>query len=155
MTQGRSDDWIENRIRSIVVRKHLTSEWKNRGVEEGKEYAVLTNVISTATYGGVGIKDHQRLKGLKAHHNLRDNMTDLEIIFTMLGVKSTTEIAKARDAHGFVQNQGAAKRGGLIAANARAQLEKETGKRVLSRTNFIGSNKRKVDPAQLTAKKDK
>lgn len=153
--QGRSDDWIENRIRSIVVRKGLTSEWKKRGVEEGKEYAVLTNIISTATYGGVGVKDHMRLKGLKTHHNLRDHMTDLELIFTMLGEKSTTEIAKSRDAHGFVQNLSAAKSGGLVAGNARAQLEKETGKRVLSKTNFLGSNKREADPALLTAKRDK
>jgi len=153
--QGRTDDWIENRIRSMVVRKGLTSEWKKRGIEEGKEYAVLTNVISAATYGGVGVEDHKKLKGIKSHHSLRDHMTDLELIFTMLGEKSTTEIAKARDAKGFAENLKAAKSGGLIAGNARVNLEKQTEQRVLSRSNFLGSNKREDDPIKLTAKKAK
>ena len=118
--QGRSDDWIEKRIRTIVARKELTSEWKKRGVKEGQEYAVLTNVISEHTFG-IGSKDHKRVKGLKTQ-NLRDHMTDLELIFTMLGEKSTTEIAKTRDAQGFNKNLGAARAGGSVAGVARVQL---------------------------------
>jgi len=151
--QGRSDDWIEKRIRSIVVRKELTSEWKKRGVQEGKQYAMLTNIISSATFGGVTIDGHKRIKGLKPHHNLRDHMTDLELIFTMLGEKSTTEIAQTRDTKGFYQNAKAAESGGQVAGTARKQLERETGKQVLSRSNFLGNNRRQADPQRLTAKK--
>ncbi len=150
--QGRSDDWIEKRIRSIVVRKELTSEWAKRGIEEGKEYAVLSNVISMRTFG-IDAKGHKRVKGLKSH-NLRDHMTDLELIFTMLGEKSTAEIAQKRDAQGFPENVGAAKAGGSIAGGARAELEKETGEQVVSSSNFLGIKKRGSDPELLTRKKE-
>lgn len=148
--QGRSDDWIEKRIRSIVTRKELTSEWKKRGIEEGKEYAVLTNIISMNTFG-IDNKGHKHIKGLKSQ-NLRDHMSDLELIFTMLGEKSTTEIARTRDAQGFKPNVKAAKAGGKVAGTARAQLESETGQRVVSRQNFLGANKRVLDPELLTNK---
>jgi len=152
--QGRSDDWIEKRIRSIVVRKELTSEWKKRGIEEGKEYAVLTNVISMNTFG-VDTKGHGRVKNLPAAQaaRLRDHMTDLELIFTMLGEKSTTEIARSKDAQGFGPNLQAAKAGGQVAGVARKQLENETGVSVVSRKNFIGTAQREADPEKLTSKK--
>lgn len=151
--QGRSDDWIEKRIRGIVVRNGLTDEWKARGIEEGREYAILTNVISTTTFEGVQVEDHKRLKGLRKSHNLRDHMTDLELIFTMLGEKSTTEIAVAKDAQGFDENLSAAASGGRIARSARRELEKETGQLVLSRTNFLGKDSRTADPVALSKPK--
>jgi hypothetical protein len=150
--QGRSDDWIEKRIRSIVTRKELTSEWRKRGVTEGMEYAVLTNVISMETFGGVTTKNHGLMKGLGKGHNLRDHMTDLELIFTMLGEKSTTEIARVRDARGFQENKIAAQSGGRVAGKARKQLESETGERVVSTKNFLGFEQRAADPQRLTRK---
>ena len=123
--KGYSDAWIEKRIRGIVVRDELTKEWNQRGVKEGKEYAILTAEISKATFGIVP-SDYKKLKGLtKVNENLRDHMTDLELIFTMLGEASTTEIAKNKNAIGFVENQKAAKAGGSVAGNARKELEKK------------------------------
>lgn len=150
--QGRSDDWIEKRIRTIVSRKELTSEWKKRGVQPGKEFAMLTNIISTGTFGGVTVDGHMKVKGLAKKHNLRDHMTDLELIFTMLGEKSTTEIARTRDAKGFYQNSKAATAGGNIAGAARRELEKETGQRVVSTSNYLGKDEREGDPVKLTSK---
>lgn len=147
--QGRSNDWIDKRIRTIVTRKELTNEWQRRGVKEGKEYAILTNTISTATFA-VTPEKHRDYKGLKKRDQLRDHMTDLELIFTMLGEKSTTEIAKTRNAQGFWQNQTAARSGGRIAGEARLKLEKETGRPILSRSNFLGSDKRVADPELLS-----
>ena len=134
--QGRSMDWIEQRIRSIMVRKELTSYWKKAGVDEGHEFAILTNVLSTRTFG-LGISDHKAKKSLKPSHNLRDHMTDLELIFTMLGEKSTKAVAEYRKAEGFEQNKIAARIGGDVAGNARRELEKETGKPVVSQQNFL------------------
>jgi hypothetical protein len=141
--QGRSMDWIEQRIRSIMVRKELTTEWKKRGVEESNEFAILTSVLSTRTFG-LSPADHKGLKRLKRSHNLRDHMTDLELILTQLAEKSTKEIAQIRDAQGFEENKAAARSGGDIAGNARRSLESETGKRVVSDSNFLpkGETKR-------------
>jgi hypothetical protein len=150
--QGRSDDWIEKRIRSIVARKELTSEWRKRGVKEGLEYAMLTNVISQETFG-THTEGHKRIKGLAKQHNLRDHMTDLELILTMLGETSTKEIAKQRDAQGFYPNHLAAQAGGSIAGSARKQIETETGRKVVTSSNFLGSAKRAADPLALTSKK--
>jgi DNA-damage-inducible protein D len=147
--QGRSNDWIDRRIRTIVTRKELTNEWQKRGVKEGKEYAILTNTISTATFAVTPDK-HKSYKGLKKSEPLRDHMTDLELIFTMLGEKSTTEIARTRNAQGFWPNQTAAQAGGRIAGDARLKLEKETGRPVLSRSNFRGPDKRVADPERLS-----
>lgn len=147
--QGHTDGWIEKRVRSIVARKELTSEWRKRGVMEGQEYAVLTNVISQGTFG-IPTQDHKRVKSLKNAHNLRDHMTDLELILTMLGETSTKEIARGRDAQGFDENAGAAKAGGSIAGGARKQIESETGKRVVSGQNFLGGARRIADPEHLT-----
>lgn len=137
--QGRSDDWIEKRIRGIVARKELTSEWKKRGVVEGKEYAMLTNVISERTFG-VGTERHKRVKGLSSQ-NLRDHMTDMELILTMLGETSTKQIAEEKDARGFYQNYEAAKDGGDIAGSTRKQIESKTGKAVVSSQNYLGKTK--------------
>ncbi|MCB0647769.1 MAG: Bro-N domain-containing protein [Saprospiraceae bacterium] len=131
-----SDAWIEKRIRGIQVRDELTNEWKNRGVKQGKEYFILTAEISKATFGIVP-SEYKNLKGLtKSSENLRDHMTDLELIFTMLGEASTTEIAKNKNAQGFVENQKAAKEGGNIAGNARKELEKKSGTKIVSAQNF-------------------
>ena len=137
--KGYPQAWIEKRLRSIAVRGELTDEWKARGVEEGKEYAILTAEIARATFG-VTPGAHQRLKGLdkvKTGNNLRDHMTDLELIFTMLGEASTTEIARRKDAQGFDDNRHAAKEGGTIAGNARKDLEAKSGSPVVSRANFL------------------
>ena len=147
--QGRSDDWIETRIRSIVARKELTNEWQKRGVQKGREYGMLTNVISEETFG-MHTKRHSQHKGLGPSHNLRDHMTDLELILTMLGESSTKEIARQRDAQGFYPNHQAAKIGGSIAGGARKRIEAETGTQVVSKQNFLGSRSRTADPEFLT-----
>lgn len=134
--KGYSDNWIEKRIRGIVVRDELTNEWKQRGVKEGKEYAILTAEISKATFGIIP-SEYKNIKGLtKSSENLRDHMTDLELIFTMLGEASTTEIAKNKNAQGFVENHKAAKAGGNVAGNARKELEKKSGAKIVSKQNF-------------------
>ena len=134
--KGYSDVWIEKRIRGIQVRDELTNEWKNRGVKEGKEYAILTAEISKATFGIIP-SEYKNIKGLtKASENLRDHMTDLELIFTMLGEASTTEIAKNKNAIGFVENHKSAKAGGNVAGNARKELEKKSGAKIVSKQNF-------------------
>ena len=137
--KGYPQAWIEKRLRSIAVRGELTGEWKERGVQEGKEYSILTAEIARATFG-VTPGAHSRIKGLdkvKADNNLRDHMTDLELIFTMLGEAGTTEIARRKDAQGFVDNRTAAKEGGAIAGNARKELEAKSGKPVVSRSNYL------------------
>ena len=134
--KGYSDEWIEKRVRGIAVRDELTDEWKKRGVKEQKEFAILTAEISKATFGmtPAAYKDFKALANPK--DNLRDHMTDLELIFTMLGEASTTEIAKKKDAQGFPQNKQAAKSGGTIAGNARRELEVQSGNKVSTKTNF-------------------
>ena len=134
--KGYSDEWIEKRIRGIFVRDELTNEWKKRGVREGLEYSILTAEISKATFGIIP-RDYKKLKGLtKASENLRDHMTDLELIFSMLGEASTTEIARNKNAKGFVQNRKASREGGNVAGIARKDLEKKSGKKVVSKENF-------------------
>jgi methylphosphotriester-DNA--protein-cysteine methyltransferase len=134
--KGYSEDWIEKRLRGIAVRDELTDEWSKRGVKAGKEYAILTAEISKATFGmtPAEYKDFKALSNPK--ENLRDHMTDLELIFTMLGEASTTEIAKKKDAQGFPQNQQAAKAGGSIAGNARRELESKSGTKISTSKNF-------------------
>lgn len=134
--KGYSDSWIEKRVRGIAVRDELTDEWSKRGVEEHKEYAILTAEISKATFG-MTPSEYRNFKALdKTNENLRDHMTDLELIFTMLGEASTTEIAKKKDTQGFNENKKAAKEGGSIAGNARKALEKEIGAKVSTKENF-------------------
>ena len=133
--KGYSDDWIEKRMRGIAIREELTDEWSKRGVKQGKEYSILTAEISKASFG-LTPKEYKKLKGLK-RENLRDNMTDLELIFSMLGEAATTEIARNKDAQGFQQNKQVAQQGGTIAGNARKQLESKSGKRVVSKENYL------------------
>lgn len=134
--KGYSDEWIEKRVRGIAVRDELTNEWKNRGIKEGLEYAILTSEISKATFG-LTPSDYKKFKGLiKPQENLRDHMTDLELIFTMLGEASTTEIARTKDAQGFSENKKAAKEGGSVAGRARKDLEKKSGRKVVTKENY-------------------
>jgi hypothetical protein len=139
--KGYSDAWIEKRMRGIEVRATLTNEWKNRDVKEGQEYAILTAEISKATFG-ITPNEYQKLKGLK-QENLRDHMNDLELIFTMLGEASTTEIAKNKDAQGFVQNKTVAREGGAVAGKARKDLELKSGKKVSINKNYLPRTKNK------------
>lgn len=138
--KGYPKDWIEKRMRAIAIRGALTDEWKARGVAEGREYSILTAEIARATFG-VTPGDHKKLKGLEKAKtaNLRDHMTDLELIFTMLGEAGTTEIAKRKDAQGFADNRNAAKEGGTVAGNARKELEARTGVPVVSRQNYLAT----------------
>ncbi len=137
--KGYPDDWIEKRMRSIAIREELTEEWKNRGVKEQQEYAILTAEISKATFGLIP-SDYKKIKGLKSQ-NLRDHMTDLELIFSMLGEASTTAIVKTKNPSGLKQNKEVAKQGGKIAGDARKALEKETGEKVVSTENYLPSTK--------------
>lgn len=133
--KGYSEAWIEKRMRSIAIREELTDNWKERGVKEQKEYAILTAEISKATFG-VNPKIYKAIKGLK-NENLRDHMSDLELIFSMLGEASTTAIVKTKNPIGFVENKKVAKQGGEVAGNARKELEQKTGKKVVSKENYL------------------
>ncbi len=133
--KGYSEAWIEKRMRGIAIRAELTDEWKNRGVGEEPEYAILTAEISKAAFG-LTPSEYKNLKRLK-RENLRDHMTDLELIFSMLGEAATTEIARKQDAQGFEENKTSARRGGRIAGGARERLEQETGESVVSRGNYL------------------
>ena len=126
--KGYPDSWIEKRMRGIEIRETLTDEWKKRNVGTDKEYAILTAEISQATFG-MTPSQYKKFKGLK-RENLRDHMNDLELIFSMLGEASTTEIAKNKNARGFIENKHAAKQGGAVAGSARKDLELKSGKKV-------------------------
>ncbi len=134
--KGYPPDWVEKRMRSIAIREELTSEWSRRGVKQGKEFGILTSEISKATFGMTPI-DYKKYKDLKGKENLRDHMSDLELIFSMLGEASTKEIAVKRDTQGFPENLQAAKEGGTIAGNARHALEQKTNKRIVTSENYL------------------
>ena len=133
--KGYPDSWIEKRMRGIEIRETLTDEWKKRNVGEDREYAILTAEISKATFS-MTPSQYKKFKGLK-RENLRDHMIDLELIFSMLGEASTTEIAKNKNAQGLNQNQTAAKQGGTVAGNARKELEQKSGKKVSTKLNYL------------------
>ncbi len=133
--KGYSDDWIEKRMRGIAIREELTDEWKKREVKEKKEYEILTAEIARAAFGITPGK-HKKIKGLK-RENLRDHMNDLELIFSMLGEAATTEITRVDDATGFHESKHAARKGGEVAGKARKDLEKKTGKKVVSSENYL------------------
>lgn len=133
--KGYSDGWIEKRMRGIAIREELTEEWDKRGVKTDREYSILTAEISKATFG-MTPTEYKELKGLE-RQNLRDHMNDLELIFSMLGEASTTEIARNKDAQGFPQNKEAAQKGGKIAGDAREKLEIESGKKVSTEENYL------------------
>ncbi|PIY60207.1 phage antirepressor protein, partial [Candidatus Woesearchaeota archaeon CG_4_10_14_0_8_um_filter_47_5] len=142
--KGYPKDWIDKRLRGIAVRQDLTDEWKQRGIEKQKDFAILTNEIHEATFD-ISIQNHKELKNLpkKSKTNLRDHMTDLELIFTMLGEASTTEIAKKRDSQGFVENKLAAEEGGKIAGDARKKLELKTSDKIVGKENFLDLKQKK------------
>ena len=133
--KGYSDEWIDMRLKSIDIRKQLTDEWKDRGVKEGMEYSILTAEISKTTFG-MTPSQYQKYKGLE-RQNLRDHMSDLELIFTMLGETSTQMSAKESDAQGFEENHDAARDGGRAAGAALKVYEKKTSRKVSVATNFL------------------
>jgi len=139
--KGYPDSWIEKRMRGIEIRETLTDEWKKRNVGEDREYAILTAEISQATFG-MTPSEYKKFKGLK-RENLRNHMNDLELIFSMLGEASTTEIAKNKDAQGFVENKQAAKLGGSVAGSARKDLEQKSGKKVSTTRNYLSLSEKK------------
>ena len=145
--KGYPDNWIEKRMRGIAVREQLTEEWKNRGVQEGQEYAILTAEISKATFG-ITPAEYKAKKKLK-RENLRDHMNDLELIFTMLGEAATTEITQKKDAQGFHQNRDSARKGGKISGDARKKLELESGTPVVSEENYLDVPSRGLSPELL------
>ena len=143
--KGYSKDWIDKRLRGIALRQNLTDEWKERGINSELDYAILTAEISKATFG-ITPSEYKGLKGLsKINQNLRDHMTDLELIFTMLGEKVTTEISKNEQPETFIKNKKVAKRGGAVAGKARKETEKELGRSIVTKQNFLT---RKTDSIQ-------
>ena len=133
--KGYSDEWIEKRVRGIFIRQELTDEWKNRGVKENKDYAILTNEISKATFGKT-VEEYKQYKNLKKE-NLRDHMDELELIFNMLGEKVTTEITKHKDDHKFEELSKSAREGGGVAGRARKDAEKKIGRKIVSNENYL------------------
>ena len=161
LKKGYSEEWIHQRLLAIRIRHELTDEWKKRGVQKGKEYAILTDEISRA-WSGMTTGQYKRLKGL-TKENLRDNMTDLELVLTMLAEASTTDISKTAKPQTFEENKQVAKRGGKVAGIARQALEAETGKPVITEKNAFDFQQLVTDivedaaelPENPTEKKDK
>ena len=161
LKKGYSEEWIHQRLLAIRIRNELTDEWKKRGVQKGKEYAILTDEISRA-WSGMTTGQYKRLKGL-TKENLRDNMTDLELVLTMLAEASTTDISKTAKPQTFEENKQVAKRGGKVAGIARQALEAETGKPVITEKNAFDFQQLVTDvvedaaelPENSTEKKDK
>jgi DNA-damage-inducible protein D len=143
--KGYSEDWIEKRMRGIAIRDELTDEWKKRGVSREMDFAILTAEISKATFG-MTPSEYKALKGLKKE-NLRDHMNDLELIFSMLGERVSTEITRKEDANGYAEVEDAAKRGGKVAGNARRETEKELGRPVATSENYLSEpeNKKRLE----------
>lgn len=161
LKKGYSEEWIHQRLLAIRIRNELTDEWKKCGVQKGKEYAILTDEISRA-WSGMTTGQYKRLKGL-TKENLRDNMTDLELVLTMLAEASTTDISKTAKPQTFEENKQVAKRGGKVAGIARQALEAETGKPVITEKNAFDFQQLVTDivedaaelPENPTEKKDK
>ncbi len=136
LKRGYSKDWVNQRLKSIEIRKELTDEWEYRGVKEGNEFAILTDEITFA-WAGMRTRDYKKYKELKKE-NLRDNMTNLELVLNMLAEVSTTEISKKVEPKSFVENKKVAREGGAIAGAARRKLEKRTGRKVVTKLNARG-----------------
>lgn len=161
LKKGYSEEWIHQRLLAIRIRNELTDEWKKRGVQKGKEYAILTDEISRA-WSGMTTGQYKRLKGL-TKENLRDNMTDLELVLTMLAEASTTDISKTAKPQTFEENKQVAKRGGKVAGIARQALEAETGKPIITEKNAFDFQQLVTDivedaaelPEQSAEKKEK
>ena len=139
--KGRSKEWVNLRLKSIEIRKDLTNEWGERGVDRPDQFAILTDDITFA-WAGLKTKDYKKLKSLKKE-NLRDNMTNLELVLNMLAEASTTEISKVEEPETFVDNRKVAVKGGGVAGKAREELEKQVGRSVISKTKFIASKNKK------------
>ena len=133
LRKGYSKEWINQRLKSIEVRKELTDEWETRGVQKGEEYAILTDEITKA-WSGFSVKQYKKHKDLKKE-NLRDNMTNLELVLNMLAEATTTEISKEKKPKTFIENKKIAKQGGTIAGNTRKEIEEKTGKKVVTAKN--------------------
>jgi len=136
LQKGYSQEWINQRLKSIEIRKALTDEWEIRGVKEGLEFAILTDEITQA-WVGLSTKQYKNLKGLKKE-NLRDNMTNLELVLNMLAETATTEISQKRQPKNLPENKKVAREGGTVAGNARKEIELKTGKKVITRKNATG-----------------
>jgi DNA-damage-inducible protein D len=143
--KGYPKDWIDKRLRGIAIRQNLTDEWKERGIEHEQDFAILTAEISKATFG-MTPSEYKKYKNIpeKSKVNLRDNMTDLELIFTMLGERVTTEISQTEKPKSFDENKKVAKRGGKVAGNARKETEKEIKKSVISKENYLDLENKKL-----------
>lgn len=144
---GRSDKWIQQRMTGQETRNKLTDYWKDHEITEGEEYAILTNIIHQE-WSGLSVKEHKNLKGLKSQ-NLRDHMSEAELIFTALAELSTRQIAESENATGMEENKVSAKKGGKIAKEAREKLELQTGKKVVTDENFLPTSKK---PKQIKKK---
>ena len=147
--KGYPKDWIDKRLRGIAIRQNLTDEWKERGITEKSDYAILTAEISKATFG-LTPSEYKKYKGLmKKNQNLRDHMSDLELIFTMLGERVTTEISQKEKPDTFIENKQVAQRGGNVAGVAREQAEKELGRSIVSNQNFLLGSELDTSEPQL------
>jgi hypothetical protein len=145
LKKGYSKEWVNQRLKSIEVRKELTDEWENRGVKKGQEYAILTDEITKA-WSGLTVKQYKNHKGLKKE-NLRDNMSNLELVLNMLAEATTTEISKEKQPKTFTENKKIAKQGGTIAGNTRKEIEEKTGKKVVNKLNASDylKNKKEIE----------
>ncbi|MDR1322603.1 MAG: hypothetical protein LBK56_14470 [Gracilibacteraceae bacterium] len=146
--KGYDENWIRQRLLTIRIRNNLTTEWQKRGVQKGVEYAILTDEITKA-WAGMSTRQYKNLKGLKKE-NLRDNMTDLELVLTMLAETTTTEISKTAEPETFEESQQVARRGGRIAGNARREIEADTGKPVITSKNAAQLNALVTDMIEST-----
>ena len=144
--KGYPKEWIDKRLRGIAVRQELTDEWKEREVKKNQEFAILTNEISKATFGKT-VQEYKQFKGIQEkNRNLRDHMTDWELILTMFGEKATTDITKKEDSHGFVQCRTSANKGGNFAKRARKDLEENLGESIISNENSLpGDEKKRIE----------
>lgn len=150
--KGYSEDWIHQRLLSIRIRNELTDEWQKRGVEKGKEYAILTDEITKA-WSGMSTRQYKNLKGLKKE-NLRDNMSDLELVLTMLAEASTKEISQSENPKNFEENKAVANKGGKVAGDARRSIESQTGKSVITSNDAKKLNEVVVDLIESASSKD-
>lgn len=150
--KGYSEDWIHQRLLSIRIRNELTDEWQKRGVEKGKEYAILTDEITKA-WSGMSTRQYKNLKGLKKE-NLRDNMSDLELVLTMLAEASTKEISQSENPKNFEENKAVANKGGKVAGDARRSIESQTGKPVITSNDAKKLNEVVVDLIESASSKD-
>ena len=146
--KGYTKNWINQRLQTIEMRKELTDEWKTRGVEKEKDYAILTNEMTKA-WSGLSVKDYKKLKGIKKE-NLRDNMTNIELVLNMLAEVTTTAISKSKEPETFSENLSVAKEGGSVAKNARTDIEKRIGKSVISPLNATDKPALEIKDKKIT-----